>query len=266
MLHTALIAFSLALVVGACSPKSSTETPEVAPPAPPPATPTEPAEPEVATPTEDPAAIAKRMHEHLLIIGQVKDATIAGDLGRIKEAVRPLAQAAEQTTLPDTWTPHVREVDLQAKRVMEASDLAAAARGVSLMAERCGSCHVDAGARVALAPPGEPPAASGTSAHMLRHQWALDRLWEGLVGPDDVRWVAGAEALADAPLRPTDATDAKDVNIAEIARLADAAHALAATARQAARDARAGLYADLLVTCQGCHTLATRAPAGTTSP
>lgn len=264
MSQTTLIALSLVLVAGACSPKSPTASPELAPAAP--AEPAEPAAPEVAAPTEDPAAIAKRMHEHLLIIGQVKDAAIAGDLGRIKEAARPLAEAAEQTTLPDTWTPHVREVDLQAKRVMEASDLAAAARGVSLMAERCGSCHVDAGARVALAPPGEPPAASGTSAHMLRHQWALDRLWEGLVGPDDARWVAGAEALADAPLRPTDATDAKDVNIAEIARLADAAHALAATARQAARDARAGLYADLLVTCQGCHTLATRAPAGTTSP
>jgi len=160
----------------------------------------------------------------------------------------------------------VREVNHQAKSVMDAPDLAGAARGAALMAERCGSCHTDSAAKVTFEPLGAAPAGSGAAPHMLRHQWALDRLWEGLVGPDDARWIAGAEALSDAPLAPTDATDKGDLNIAEIARLADLAHALGLKARDAKGDARAPLYGEMLTTCQSCHTLATKAPGGTTAP
>lgn len=221
------------------------------------------ATPDVAAASEP---VAQRMHEHLMLIEAVKHATIAGDVGKIKATARPLADAAEQTTLPEVWQPHVRDVSLQAKALMDAPDLAGAARGAALMAERCGSCHTDAAAGVAFDPVSAAPAGSGAAPHMLRHQWALDRLWEGLVGPDDARWIAGAEALSDAPLAPTEATDKGDGAIAEIARLADATHALGLKARDARSDARAPIYGELLTTCQACHTLATKAPAGTTAP
>lgn len=213
-----------------------------------------------------PGPVTVRMHEHLMLIEAVKHATIAGDVGKIKETAEPLADAAEQTTLPDVWQPHVRAVNLQAKAVMDAPDLAGAARGAALMAERCGACHDASSARVVFDSMGAAPAGSGAAPHMLRHQWALDRLWEGLVGPDDARWIAGAEALSDAPLAPTDATDKGAGAIAEIARLADATHALGLEAREAKGEARAPIYGELLTTCQACHTLATKAPAGTTAP
>ena len=40
-----------------------------------------------------------------------------------------------------------------------------------------------------------PPGGSGAEAEMALHVWASERMWNGLVGPDDFAWSSGASAL-----------------------------------------------------------------------
>jgi cytochrome c556 len=90
---------------------------------------------------------------------------------------------------------------------------------------------------------------------MIRHQWAADRLWDGLVGPSDVSWQAGAEVLRDAPLF-TDAVTEDVEQYEAVTKLAWQVHeigALAATVPDHGR--RAELYGTLLGTCASCHDL-----------
>ena len=70
---------------------------------------------------------------------------------------------------------------------------------------------------------------------MLRHQWAMDRMWEGLMAPSDERFLAGASAFAEAPLEPSSVVPNPTVSDA-LRPIADRAHALGRNA--AARDDR----------------------------
>jgi hypothetical protein len=85
---------------------------------------------------------------------------------------------------------------------------------------------------------------------MQRHAWATERLWEGLYVPSDEAWDAGAKALSAAPF-PSDVlkqggTYARTA-AADFARLV-----VKAPAKRTPLD-RAGLYAELLLTCGSCH-------------
>ena len=45
-----------------------------------------------------------------------------------------------------------------------------------------------------------PPSGTSVPGHMRRHDWAAERMWEGLVGPSDLLWDMGATALTADPL------------------------------------------------------------------
>ncbi len=95
-----------------------------------------------------------------------------------------------------------------AQLALAAVDLKAAAVAVADMAQACGGCHL------ALSGPnfsGSSPAGEESSvvADMERHRWAADRMWEGLVGPSETAWLAGAATLEDAPRHPEAMVDDK---------------------------------------------------------
>ena len=101
----------------------------------------------------------------------------------------------------------------------------------------------------------------GVVTHMQRHQWAADRLWEGLIGPSDTAWGRGADMLIDAPLDSSDVTTATDHD-AEIAKIAHRIHALGGIGTETVTpDARAELYGEVLGLCASCHTLLGRGPS-----
>ena len=85
-------------------------------------------------------------------------------------------------------------------------------------------------------------------ARMHRHGWAMERMWDGLIGPWDASYQVGAEVIADAQL---------DLEQKEGKALASGLAEVRALGRQAAtlqRDGeRALAYGDLIVTCAKCH-------------
>ena len=89
---------------------------------------------------------------------------------------------------------------------------------------------------------------------MQRHLWAMDRLWEGLVGPSEMAWQEGSKILAANPF-PADALPIpKDLQPVAKKQLA----AIAALAKQAGAATeladRSKVYGELLSTCSGCHS------------
>jgi cytochrome c553 len=127
------------------------------------------------------------------------------------------------------------------------------ARHVGRMAIACGQCHEATAGGPRFVVTAGPAQGSPTAQQMIFHLWAADRMWEGLVGPSEKSWVAGAEALRDAwdtspLLLPASSTaDGQALPVAEMRRLAQ--EALSATPAEA----RATVYGKVLTTCKGCH-------------
>jgi hypothetical protein len=93
--------------------------------------------------------------------------------------------------------------------------------------------------------PAVPPDRPTLDARMARHRWAADRLWEAVVGDDDDAWQEGLDVLAAPPL----ALDAERVPFSrQLQRLAKSGRL---TKRPITN--RAATYAEILVTCAGCH-------------
>jgi hypothetical protein len=89
---------------------------------------------------------------------------------------------------------------------------------------------------------------------MARHHWALDAMWQGLIGPSKEAWIIGAEALAEAPLIPEVLAPGQSVPT-EIGQLAARVHTLGNEARDVsdASGIPGQIYGELLTTCETCH-------------
>jgi hypothetical protein len=151
--------------------------------------------------------IADHMHEHLTRIGTIKAAIVAGRLAGVREPATWLADHETVTGLPPDFESYVAQMRSYARHVIEAEDLATAAGAVSKMAKTCGNCHLVNGVELEFGYDREPRQdIEDVVTHMQRHQWAADRLWEGLIGPSDTAWTRGADMLIDVPLAPDDVT------------------------------------------------------------
>lgn len=85
------------------------------------------------------------------------------------------------------------------------------------------------------------------SAQMARHQWAADRLWEGIVGPSDSHWRSGLYVLANTHLTSIEVDRPALANRMRTLAL-DAYNVPAKSLAE-----RAATYGELLVTCAQCH-------------
>jgi hypothetical protein len=147
--------------------------------------------------------------------------------------------------------------DVQSKRVIAAAfeltkapTIDAACRSEARVAEACAECH----ARVQKLPvfPAAPtlPADRATiETKMARHQWAADRLWEGMVGASDGPWYAGLDVLATTPVpwAPADDAAGRAKHLREVARAAQGQRST-----ETLHD-RAVAYGEIMVTCAACH-------------
>jgi cytochrome c553 len=148
-----------------------------------------------------------------------------------------------------TRPPGDQAVEAAAAALGRAASISDACRLTAKVAEACASCHVQI-PRVWRAPavPEEPPPEPNLEVRMQRHQWAADRLWEGVVLGDDRRWRQGLEVLAMRPV-PMPKDD----------RLAYRLQAMAVDSlgqleqRSDTYVTRAHAYGEMLVTCTACH-------------
>jgi mono/diheme cytochrome c family protein len=80
-------------------------------------------------------------------------------------------------------------------------------------------------------------------------------MWEGLIGPSEDRWTAGAAELAEAPLTSEEILAAQTAP-PWMSELAAHVHALGEQARGTpamAWDTRSAVYGQFLSTCARCH-------------
>lgn len=141
-----------------------------------------------------------------------------------------------------------------ARKLEHADDVPTAAVLAGQLAGACGSCHEQHGATPRFSF-GEPPADTATiEGQMHRHAWAAARLWEGVTGPAQTSWAAGARALEQTSIDIGATTNAKPS--AEVAGLAEQMHAFAVRAPEVSDTlGRAQLYAEVLHTCASCHAI-----------
>jgi cytochrome c556 len=200
--------------------------------------------------------VEPRMVGHFVTVGKMHDAAAAGDLPALHAVATELLSRETGEGMPRKAAPYIEEYRMFAQLAARAPDVASGASAVARVGAACGSCHrtVKRGPQYKLVS-GPPEGETAVATRMIRHRWAADRLWEGLVGPSDALWQAGAEALRDAPLF-TDALTRDVAQYEAVTKLAWEVHeigALANTAREQSR--RAELYGDLLATCAACHNL-----------
>jgi cytochrome c556 len=149
-------------------------------------------------PTQD--ITSAHMHEHWRAAEEAREAVIDGDLERVRAAAAALvARHPEGHALPPSWTGPARDIDRLGAALAGAASLKDAAAAVAALGRACGGCHAEVGRSADVAPPSEPAPGPETAAHMQRHRWAADRMWEGLVAPSDELWSRGAAALKDDP-------------------------------------------------------------------
>jgi cytochrome c553 len=191
------------------------------------------------------------MRQHFDAAQDAHDAVVSADLDGVRRAGAILASRD-----PD---PMPGAPDLLLARMMErarelASDtvLEDAAQSMAQIGRICGDCHREMGSGPPVSEAGAPSEdRSDLGRHMERHSWAATRLWQGLIGPSDPVWMAGASVLDDAPMLPERMAD-RTWRIA--AELEVRVHAMGERASQLKDvDERALLYGDLLMTCGACH-------------
>jgi cytochrome c556 len=210
----------------------------------------------IACATRTAANVEPRMADHFANVGLLYGAAAAGDLVAVHAQARLLLERETGAGMPAKAQPYVEELRTFAGLASRAPDHQSGASAVARVGAACGSCHKALKRAVAYdTVTGPPEGDNPVETRMIRHQWAAERLWDGLVGPSDASWQTGAAVLRDAPMYTDELTE--DVEqYAAVTKLAWRVHetgALANTVTDQTR--RAELYGTLLATCATCHDL-----------
>jgi cytochrome c553 len=202
-----------------------------------------------------PPRIEDYMADHFAIATWSRDAVINGVLEALREPLQAIADFDYSPVTPESWMPRVRRMQAAARVTASADSLTIAAAGVAAMAQQCGDCHAEHRQGAYFGPdiqaPRSPPPDS-LGERMQRHSWAADRMWEGLTGPSNEAWNAGASALARAP----GGSPASEPPLpADFVTRLHAVREIGKSALEARRrEERAKVYGMLIASCADCHT------------
>ena len=191
-----------------------------------------------------------RMHQRFEAARRMQLAIGLGSLNRAHDEAGLVDAMREPDFLPE-WQPYVDNIRSAARGVMAAKDTVAAARTAAQLGRQCARCHEASHARIAFAKEVPPPRDPKLTSQMFTHQWAAARMWEGLIAPDEDRWLQGARTLAES----------RQALVAEGGRgslgLADDVARMRLLATRALKpgsgDDRAVLYGELIAACAHCH-------------
>lgn len=198
--------------------------------------------------------VVAHMREHFLRVLAVRDAVIAGDLAAAREPARWLAEHGAPRDVPDPWIPYITDLRVLSAGLVEAESVGELARSVGVVAGTCQACHDGLSVRIEYLP-GLPPRAQDPRGRMHRHEWAMERLWNGLVMPNELAWERGAEALIESPFAPSFFLGDIETRT-ELAARSQQLQQLGQRAAEADKLDRGRLYGELLTTCARCHQLA----------
>jgi len=198
-----------------------------------------------------PAEVKAHMADHFVRVREIEEAVIRGDIDGAKAPAQWIADHQETTGLPGGSAVYVKTMKDAATSVATAADIDSAAKGAATLVGTCGNCHSAANVKTSLPAPTLATGKDGKAAHMAEHQFAVDLMYRGLVGPSDEDWAKGTTALATAPLGGKDLPEAKDSLAAEkkVHQVAEAA------AKATDRNAKIAAYGDVIGSCASCHGL-----------
>jgi cytochrome c553 len=189
------------------------------------------------------------MHENFDLLRAIERLLIVGKLDDAKRFAAAISEAPDAPA-HGPWAAHVVAVRDRAATLARATSVDQALRLEASLAAACASCHVETGVAPEFREFPVPPDAPTVEARMLRHRWAADRMWEGIMGGADEPWRAGLDVLAAAPLDWGPASADRTAHARNLQRLASQARAQ----KHATTEARATAYGEILTTCAGCHT------------
>ena len=190
------------------------------------------------------------MRRHFDDLRAIEQLLVSGKLDEAKARAFLLAQPETDPGMAP-WEPRARGVVEAVRALRMAPNIDEACRREARVAEACAECHLEAQQpHIFGVPSTPPPERATTAARMARHQWGVDQLWAGLVGPSDEHWRAGLAVLAESPAPPTWPAElpALGARLQELAR-----RALPPRATETLDD-RAAVYGEMLVTCAACHS------------
>jgi mono/diheme cytochrome c family protein len=197
------------------------------------------------------AVTPEHMQDHFAKVREIEEAIIRGDLEAAKVPARWMAEHEYVSGASGTERP-IKELRAAAESLVAAADIGHGAGAAATMVGACGSCH-----NAAKVEPKLPAASAGKARgekarQMLEHQYAVDRMYRGLVVPVSEDWRSGAEALKAAPLR---AKAFKEIS-AEIAAAEAHFQELADRAIKAPDlVTRVSVYGSVIGSCAQCHGL-----------
>jgi cytochrome c553 len=200
--------------------------------------------------------VSPRMIGHYENVSRLYAEAAAGRLDGVRTQANELLARESGEGLPVKVANLVEQLRTYVSLAARAPDVTSAAAAVARVAATCGSCHASMKRPLAYEPmTGPPQADTPLATRMVRHRWAADRLWDGLVGPSNESWRAGAAVLRDAPLF-TDALTRDVEQYEAVTKLAWTVQEIGARAGSAQdQSERAMLYGNLLATCASCHSM-----------
>jgi cytochrome c553 len=239
LLILALLLASLTVVV-ACGGSSQ-----------PPAEPAAPATPAPAAQSE----ASKHMHEHLARVTEIQEAVTRGDLEAAGVPAAWLADHEPPAGLPATVVEELANMKKTSKMVVDATNINDAGTATAQLLAACGTCHTKTNVVVKFDDLPRPPAGAGVSAHMLEHQWAMDLMMQGLVGPSEMKWRQGAEALKVSPMAAEELPQDEKLTD-EIKSFEKKVHEWADKAVNAGdMGSKVAIYGEVTAGCASCHGL-----------
>jgi cytochrome c553 len=194
------------------------------------------------------------MTVHFQRVAEIEAALIRGDLPGARAAAVYIADHEEPAGLPDAGRPWLSAMRSEARATAAATDIASAAGTAGRMIKTCGDCHhaTRRGPTIVVGSlPGE--GGSATRTEMTQHQWAADRMRDGLIGPSDIAWAAGSVALSNDPIYQADV----GVRTGRFQQMEEMARRSVELGRRAVvlRDGfeRAAAYGEFVASCAACH-------------
>lgn len=190
------------------------------------------------------------MEQHYNAAIAAHDALIRGDEDTLRRRLLDLSSQPLPKNAPLSWKPQHDRMRAAAGGAQSATSDDAAAAAMASVVETCGTCHEQLAQGPLYQKPTVPDGADPLHAEMQRHQWATERLWEGVTGPWSDAWERGAEALTRGAVFPSDGGAIAE----ELRRKEASLRALGDEARKTTglRE-RARLYGKMLATCADCH-------------
>lgn len=202
------------------------------------------------------APVIEAMGDHYERAAAARAALVRGDVAAAKAAAADVAAWFKTAKFPSEEAGFDTALVAAAERAAAAPDLESLAEAVGDMGLACGRCH--AAAHLDLPETGltPPPMGSPINQEMARHRAATERMWMGLVLPDELAWREAASALAGASLAPTGlSTDAGLPPLATELEVRVHDLAAAAAAHDADPNQRGRQMGQILATCASCHGL-----------